>query len=108
MEGELASSLHVAEMVRVDLDGRGVRELRVRDDTLWILAGPADSGDASHVLYRLDSPDAAPRAIAVELPPGSEGMAWTRSDQLVVVTDGDGAPGKPCKAAATWRHVDLP
>lgn len=99
-------TLVVDEMVRLDLGGRGVRELRVRDGVLWVLAGPVGGGGV-HALYRLDRPDGVLEKVDVEIPSGTEGFAWTPDGQLLVVLDGDGKPGKRCKEPATWARIEL-
>lgn len=108
MAGTPTTALSVAEVVPVDLDGLGVRDLIVVDGALWALAGPPDGAKRAHGLYALNAPGEAPRLLPMELPAGAEGVALEDSGSLLVVTDGDGEPGKPCKSPATWARLAVP
>ncbi|MEZ4323423.1 MAG: DUF3616 domain-containing protein [Myxococcota bacterium] len=106
--------LRVDEVVRADLDGRGVRELRVHGGVLWILAGPATAREEPHALYVLAEPGGAPELRVADLPSGSEGFAFVgdaaesiAAVELLVVTDGDGKPGDRCSAPATWARRSI-
>jgi hypothetical protein len=106
MRGEPPGDFAVEEIVPVDLDGGGIRDLLVVDDALLVLAGPTDDRTGPHRLFRVGAPRALAEPLAVELPDGTEGMALD-GDALVVVTDGDGEPGKPCATPARWARVAL-
>lgn len=108
MRETTSERLTIVETVELDLGGRGIRELRERDGTLWLLAGAPGTGDVAPALFRLDSPDGELERIELALPQGAEGFAWADDTTLIVVTDGDGKPGKRCKSPATWRQVALP
>ena len=106
MEGDAATDLRATGRVELGLDGNGVRDLATHDGSLLVLAGPVDGRDAPHRVYRLDRVDAAPVRLSLELPAGAEGIVVDEG-ALVVVTDGDGQPGKPCKAPARWMRVPM-
>ncbi len=107
MEGDPSVALEVDEVATVDLGGLGVRDLLPRADALLLLAGPADAGDREPRLFSLAAPGTEPVDLGVPLPPVAEGIApW--GDGLLVVTDGDGEPGTPCRVPATWARVRLP
>jgi hypothetical protein len=108
MEGDPAAELRVSETLRLDLRGRGIRDLAPDGEALLVLAGPSDRGDAPHALYRLAAPGARPVALPVALPPSTEGIARLDAARLVYVTDGDGEPGRPCARPARWGEVPLP
>jgi Protein of unknown function (DUF3616) len=91
------------EMRTVDLGGRGVRELVPWGAGLLVLAGPAGGQSASHRVYWLASPDAAPVDLAIDLPPSTEGIAVDGTSLLYVI-DGDGK-GEPCATPARWGRV---
>jgi hypothetical protein len=46
--------------------------------------------------------------LPVALPPSAEGIAVAPDGSALIVTDGDGKPGKPCAAPATWQRLVLP
>ncbi len=108
LRGDPASSLSVAQVVRIDLEGFGVRELIPQGTDLLVLAGPAGSADAAHRLYRLRAPGAPPSRLPVELPPATEGLAPTTPEgDFIGVTDGDGQPGRSCDRPATWLRLTV-
>ena len=107
MEGDPTTGLRAGPPVALDLGGLGVRDLLVHDGALLVLAGPVDGRATPHLVYRLTSPTAAPERLPIELPPGSEGMV-VDGGSLVVVIDGDGEPGRPCKVPARWVRVPMP
>lgn len=107
MEGDAATSLRVGGRVELDLGGFGVRDLATHEGALLVLAGPVDGREAPHRLYRLARPDAPVERLAPALPPGAEGIVVDEG-ALVVVTDGDGEPGEPCKTPARWVRLPLP
>ncbi|MBN1334660.1 MAG: DUF3616 domain-containing protein [Deltaproteobacteria bacterium] len=107
MEGDPTVALEVAEVVPVDLGGLGIRDLLVRGDDLFVLAGPTGEGADAPRLFSLSAPGSPPLEVEVVLPGQSEGIAFLGED-LLVVTDGDGEPGSACRVPATWTRVDLP
>jgi hypothetical protein len=101
LEGDPSRTLTVAQVLPLDLDGLGVRDLYVKDARLHVLAGPVDDRPGEHAVYRIDAPDAPPFRMADGLPPGSEGLV-VEDGALVVVTDGNGEPDGPCGQPAGW------
>lgn len=86
-------------VVRLDLDGRGVRELAVAGTTLWGLAGTAQDGPGDHVLWALPldrvEPGATVRpAVVRAVPHGAEGLAVVQG-QIFVTIDAEG-DGRSC------------
>jgi hypothetical protein len=104
MEGDPRVALSVAEVVPVDLGGLGVRDLVPDGVGMLVLAGPTGGGDGAHRLYRLDVPTAPPKLVRDGLPSSAEGLL-VEPGGLLVVTDGDGKPGAPCAAPATWARL---
>lgn len=98
----------VTKTVEVDLGGQGIREMIPSGDGLLLVSGAVADGNAPHGLWRLSAPGAAPTRLA-DLPPSTEGIAVDPADPtgLYYLTDGDGKPGKPCKAPATWGRVTI-
>jgi len=106
-EGRPPEAVTVVQVLSVDLGGLGVRELAVRDGSLWILGGPTGAGGPAAALFALDAPDLQPVRLQAAVPEGAEGMAWTSAGDLIVVTDGDGTPGERCAEPATWTRVHV-
>jgi hypothetical protein len=94
--------------VEVDLGGDGIRDLLPWQGGLLVLSGPDVDVARPHRLWWLATPGALPVALPVKLPPSAEGMARLTDSSLIVVTDGDGKPGDPCGAPATWGIVRVP
>ncbi|MES2641121.1 MAG: DUF3616 domain-containing protein [Myxococcota bacterium] len=106
LEGAPTVSLSVADTDLLDLGGYGVRDLMVTPEGLYVLAGPTDGRNAAHRLYRVSHPGSPPELVPIELPAGSEGLVRVGSE-LIVVIDGDGKPGVPCKEPARWARVPM-
>lgn len=108
MQGDPAASLAVAQLLAIDLGGLGVRDLMPSGAELLVLAGPADDSPTPHRLYRLATPGATPVRLATTLESGTEGLAPGPGGGLLVVADGSGSPGRPCRSPATWRAIPGP
>ena len=73
--------------------------------SLLLLAGPPGKGDQAHALYRIDEGFAA-SPLSTTLPAHSEGLV-VEEGGLLLVMDGDGSPGVPCKEPARWLRLPL-
>lgn len=107
MDGTPTTELRTSERVELDLDGFGVRDLTTHEGALLVLAGPVDGRGGPHRVWVLDRPEGTPTVLPIELPSGAEGIV-IEEGALVVVTDGDGQPGKPCKEPARWVRMPMP
>lgn len=93
-------------MKKIDLGGRGVREI-VPYKTGWLLiGGPAMDSAEPHRLFYLDRLDGTPKDLGVDLPTSTEGVAVEGPTSIVYVVDGDGKNGK-CKEPATWGRMTV-
>jgi len=107
MEGDPSVELRAVEMVTVDLEGQGVRELVPEGDALLILAGPSGKATGRHPLFRLEAPTSVAEPLALDLPSSAEGFVKLDDGRVLYVTDGDGEPGEPCRVPATWGTVEF-
>lgn len=102
------AAARVTRVVPIDLGGQAVRDLAAWKGGLLVVAGPVSDTDAAHTAWWLSAPDAVPQRLPLALPPSAEGLAVNDAGVALVVTDGDGKSGRPCKEPATWMHVTLP
>ena len=97
------------QVVRVDLGGRGVRDLIAVDSGLLVVAGPADGAEQKHRLFTVDPRQASGEARLLDqrLPPSTEGLVRGADGRLVFLTDGaEGEPPSgPCRQPSTWGHL---
>lgn len=105
-------------VVRLDLEGVGVRELAADKKFVWVIAGPPNDSDAKHTLRRFPlsalaaenvaSGDAliAPEDSSLELPTSAEGLAIL-GDKAVVMIDGDEPKTSPltCEKSSTYGVI---
>ena len=104
---------HFDDAVLLDLNGWGVRELIVRDQSLWGIAGPAPDGEAVFRLWRIELSKLKPGTVAkpkffddIELPSSSEGLAIVGAHAYVTI-DGDGND-EVCIVPGRYTKVPLP
>lgn len=110
----------------IDLDRRGIRELTIVGETLWVIAGPDTDAKESHILWRMDlsalKPGARVRADPeefTELPKSAEGLVIQDNKAFVFMDghepvrpmkDGKATGEKPmiCKTPGTYKVIDIP
>jgi hypothetical protein len=94
--------------VPVDLGGQGVRELVPWKGGVLVIAGPVDDAYTEHALWWLATMEAAPKRLAVTLPPHTEGLVVAEDGTGIWVSDGDGKAGTECVEPARWGRVKVP
>lgn len=107
----------------VDLEGRGIRDLSVDGDFIWIIAGPAEDinkgtyndNESSTFQLRRMTKSALEQAkvidaelIQKDLPDSSEGLAVSGKTAYIVIDQDKGDEGKKCKAPARYKVLSLP
>jgi hypothetical protein len=93
----------------LDLNGRGIRDMTLRGDTIWGIAGPAEDRREPFLLWRFPRSELRlgatirPEIVMPDLPPSSEGLALSES-HLYVVMDGDQPLGDAheCRTSAGY------
>ena len=99
----------------LDLGGRGIRELSVADDRVWLIAGPAEDKQEPFELRSFPK-DAINSAEIIEpelvktLPISSEGLAIKGGLAYVVIDGdkGDDEAAQHCKTPSSYKMVSLP
>ena len=99
----------------LDLGGRGVRELSIADDRVWLIAGPAED-KAEPFELRSFPKDALNSRMVIEpelvetLPTSSEGLAIKDGKAYVVIDGdtGDDRTAQACIAPSKYKVISLP
>ncbi len=107
----------------VDLEGRGIRDLSVDGDFIWIIAGPAedinkdthtDNESTTFQLRRMaksalqQSKVIDAELIHKDLPDSSEGLAVSGKTAYIVIDRDKGDDDKKCKDPARYKVLSLP
>lgn len=96
----LTSEGRVDALRRLDLGARGVRELAVTSNALFVVGGSPSDGPAPHALFRAGL-DEGPASLVRLLPNRTEGLAID-GDLALAVVDGDrGSSDAACATAST-------
>ena len=118
----LAILLHMAnsnqfkftDIALLDLKDRGIRELAVLKDEVWVIAGPASDSDTLFQLYRfptsaLNGDEVIHPDYVSDLPPSSEGLAFYKN-KAFIVTDGDigNSMDNECLKPSYFFEINLP
>ncbi len=101
------------QVVLLDLQGRGIRELALDGDSLWGIAGGPLEDQENFVLWRVPARDLQPDAllqpeIVRALPPLAEGLALLE-DKVVVFVDanaGRSLEKERCEAPGSYLLLD--
>ena len=102
-----AEAGHIQQVLRLPLEGAGVRDMIPFRGGYLVIAGPPADADTPHSLWFLSRLDAAPERLPVTLPASAEGL-WPIDDHhLRYVVDGDGKPGA-CENPGRWADIELP
>lgn len=106
-------SFTIDRIALLDLNGRGVRELTVAGDEVWVIAGPSDDRDEPFQLRHFSAQALADNAIidtrlARQLPSSSEGLAILGRRAYVTI-DGEESKKDPhsCQKPAGFFMFDL-
>lgn len=97
----------------MDLDGRGIREMTLKGDEVWGIAGGPQDGADRFVLWKIKANLLKPEAtlkpeIVSELPDSSEGLAIVGKTAYVLL-DGDAKGSREnCKVRAKFVQLKLP
>lgn len=120
-ETDLAILLHMKDLdayvfdrvALLDMDGRGVRDLTVSEDSVWLIAGPPeDLPEGAEIPFQLRRFDVSalsrkeiiePELIDPDLPTSSEGLVIL-DGQAIVVMDGDA--GEDAEKCAKPSRID--
>lgn len=101
--------------VLLDLDGLGIRELAVANDSIWIIGGTASDSDNDHKLFRFNATllegqeEIDPELIAL-LPAGAEGLAISGNSAFVLMDGNEPDPsrdGLSCAMDSRYIVLDL-
>ena len=100
------------QVVLLDLEGRGIRDLTQHDNQLWgIAGGPGDDKD-NFFLWKTPlsglKADAmvTPKQLAVKIPSSSEGLAIS-GDKAYVLVDGKEGNGASCAEPGKFLEISL-
>lgn len=97
----------IEQVIRVPLEGAGIRDMIPFRGGYLIVAGPTADASTPHSLWFLSRLDAPPQRLAVAMPTSTEGI-WPIDDHhLRYVVDGDGKPNA-CLTPGSWADIELP
>ena len=100
------------QVVLLNLEGRGIRDLTQHDNQLWGIAGGPEDNKDNFFLWKTPlsglKADAmvTPKRLEEKIPPSSEGLAIS-GDKAYVLVDGDRGEGASCEVAGKFLEISL-
>lgn len=99
----------------LDMGGRGIRELTVADNTVWLIAGPPEDRPEPFELRSfpksaLNSKEVIEPDLVETLPTSSEGLALKGGHVYVVIDGdtGDNEASQRCREPGKYKIISLP
>jgi hypothetical protein len=94
------------------LAGRGIRELTVDGNWIWLIAGPPQDSEEPFQLLRFPVADLQPEAIIkpefiMELPTSSEGLAIDGANAYIVIDGDTGDSNSACEKPGRYQVIPL-
>ncbi|GDX82195.1 hypothetical protein LBMAG42_40060 [Deltaproteobacteria bacterium] len=102
-----AEAGRIEQVLRIPLDGAGIRDMIPFRDGYLVIAGPAADASTPHTLWFLSRLDSPPQRLPVTLPTSTEGIWPLDARHLRYVVDGDGMPGA-CVTPGSWADIEIP
>ena len=100
------------QVVLLNLEGRGIRDLTQHDNQLWGIAGGPEDNKDNFFLWKTPlsglKADAmvTPKRLEEQIPPSSEGLAIS-GDKAYVLVDGDRGEGASCEVPGKFLEISL-